>query len=71
MCLVASGSISAYIQGNEYLRVTDFAASTLIIREAGGEVFDIGGNRLDVGLNLEERSSVLAVSCREVLEGFI
>ncbi len=71
MCLVASGSLNAYIQGNEYLRVTDFAAATLIVREAGGEVFDAKGRPLDVGLNLEERSSVLAVSCEEVLEGLI
>lgn len=71
MCLVASGSLSAYIQGNEYLRVTDFAAATLIVREAGGEVFDAGGTPLDVELNLEERSSVLAVSCEDMLEGLI
>jgi len=71
MCLVASGSIHAYIQGNDYLRVTDFAASTLIVREAGGEVFDVRGNVLDTPLNLKERSSVIAVSSEEFLEGII
>jgi len=71
MCLVASGSLNAYIQGSEYLRVTDFAAGTLIVREAGGEVFNAKDGLLDVGLNLEERSSVLAVSCEGVLEGLI
>jgi fructose-1,6-bisphosphatase/inositol monophosphatase family enzyme len=71
MCLVASGSIHAYIQGNDYLRVTDFAASTLIVREAGGEVFDVRGNLLNTPLDLKERSSVIAVSSEEFLEGII
>ncbi len=71
MSLVASGSLSAYIQGNEYLRVTDFAAATLIVREAGGEVFNAKGNVLDTGLNLKERSSVFAVSSEKILEGLI
>ncbi|RLF45421.1 MAG: inositol monophosphatase [Thermoplasmata archaeon] len=71
MCLIASGSIHAYIQGNDYLRVTDFAASTLIVREAGGEVFDIRGKLLDTRLNLKERSSVIAVSSEEFLEGIL
>jgi fructose-1,6-bisphosphatase/inositol monophosphatase family enzyme len=71
MCLVASGSISAYLQMREYLRVTDFAASVLIVREAGGEVFDARGNKLNKELSLSERSSVFAVSCKEILERLI
>ncbi|MEA2054522.1 MAG: inositol monophosphatase family protein [Candidatus Thermoplasmatota archaeon] len=71
MCLVASGSINAYFEGKEHLRVTDFAASTLIVREAGGKVFDAKGNILDAGFDLEKRSSVLAVSCEKILEELI
>ena len=68
MCLVASGAIHAYFMGNETLRVTDFAAGTLIVREAGGEVYNASGEILDLRLNLEERSSVLAVSSPKVME---
>lgn len=66
MCLVASGAIHAYYMGRESLRVTDFAAGSLIVREAGGEVYTISGEILDVGLNLHERSSVLAVASPEI-----
>jgi len=68
MCLVASGAIHAYFMGNETLRVTDFAAGALIVREAGGEVYNASGEILDVELNLKERSSVLAVSSSKVME---
>lgn len=68
MCLVASGAIHAYFMAKESLRVTDFAAGALIVREAGGEVYDASGEILDVELNLEERSSVLAVASPKVME---
>ncbi len=68
MCLVASGAIHAYFMGKESLRVTDFAAGSLIVREAGGEVYTASGEILDVGLNLQERSSVLAVASPKVME---
>ena len=68
MCLVASGAIHAYFMAKESLRVTDFAAGALIVREAGGEVYDASGEILDVELNLEERSSILAVASPKVME---
>ncbi|MBS3773297.1 MAG: D-fructose 1,6-bisphosphatase [Candidatus Thermoplasmatota archaeon] len=70
MSLVAAGALDAYYQANEYLRVTDFAAGTLLVRAAGGAVYDSHGDMLDVPLDLDVRSSVLAVSgpgVREVL----
>ncbi|MFO8133597.1 MAG: inositol monophosphatase family protein [Thermoplasmatota archaeon] len=70
MSLVAAGALDAYYQANEYLRVTDFAAGTLLVREAGGGVYNSHGGELDVPLDLEVRSSVLAVSgpgIREVI----
>ena len=39
----------------------DIAASYLILKEAGGEIFDLSGKELDMPLNLEARSSFLAV----------
>ncbi|MCD6512950.1 MAG: inositol monophosphatase [Thermoplasmata archaeon] len=68
MCLVASGSVQAYFMGRETLRVTDIAASTLIVREAGGEVYDIHGKVLDAPLTLDVRTSVVAVASRKIME---
>lgn len=60
MCLIAHGAIDAYIVGKEYLRVTDIAASTLLVREAGGIVIDKYGQQLDMPLTLEARTSLIA-----------
>ena len=62
MCLVASGAASLYFMPRDVLRVTDLAASTLIVREAGGFVYDAHGSSLDMPLNLEKRSGVIAAS---------
>lgn len=65
MCLVGTGAADAFIMNSEdYLkriRVVDIAASHLFLREAGGEIFDLDGNLMDMGFNLEERSNFLAV----------
>lgn len=60
MCLVGTGAIDAYIVGREFMRVTDIAASTLFLREAGGFVTDVNGDSLDMTLSLDERTSVIA-----------
>lgn len=70
MCLVASGSINGYFMGKEFLRSVDIAASTLIVREAGGEVFNARGEILDMNLDLKDRSSVLALASKRFLEVF-
>jgi fructose-1,6-bisphosphatase/inositol monophosphatase family enzyme len=64
MCLVATGALDYYFVGREILRVVDIAASTLIVREAGGVVRTLSGDDLDMPLSLEERTSVIA-SCSE------
>lgn len=66
MCLVAIGALDFYVVGREYMRVTDIAAATLIVREAGGVVTNIHGEQLDIPINLDERTSVIA-SCNEEL----
>jgi fructose-1,6-bisphosphatase/inositol monophosphatase family enzyme len=66
MCLVANGSTLAYLNGKELLRSIDIAAATLIVREAGGEVYNARGEKLDMPLTLKERASVLAVSSPEL-----
>ena len=60
MCMVAIGALDFYVVGKEYIRVVDVAASTLILREAGGVVTNIFGEDFDMPFNLDERSSVVA-----------
>ncbi|MBN2066096.1 MAG: inositol monophosphatase [Candidatus Thermoplasmatota archaeon] len=68
MCMVASGALDVYVVGNAYLRVTDIAASTLIVREAGGIVADSNGKRLNMPLTLDERTGVIAAGNRELIK---
>lgn len=60
MCLVGTGALDAYIVGRTFMRVTDIAASTLFLREAGGFVTDLHGDSLDMTLTLDERASFIA-----------
>jgi len=71
MCMVAIGGLDFYLIGKEYLRVVDIAASTLILREAGGAVTNILGEELDMPFNLEERSSVVAACNMEIVKKII
>ncbi len=59
MCMVAIGALDFYVVGREYMRVTDIAASTLIVREAGGVVTNILGEELDMSLDLNDKTSVI------------
>lgn len=71
MCMVAVGGLDFYVLGNEYLRVIDIAASTLIVREAGGFVKNISGDELDMNLTLDERTSVVAACSEDVIRGIM
>jgi fructose-1,6-bisphosphatase/inositol monophosphatase family enzyme len=72
MCMVASGSFEVYYLNyspSKYsMRVTDIAASTLILREAGGEVFNDTYDILDMGFDIKARSNVIAVGDIRALE---
>jgi len=71
MCLVAIGALDFYVIGKDYLRVTDIAASTLIMREAGGTVTNIHGEELDMSLSLDDRTSVIAACSEELIHKII
>jgi len=71
MCMVASGALDFYVVGKEYIRVVDIAASTLILREAGGFVKNIRGEELDMLFNLEDRSSVVAACTMDIIKEII
>ncbi|MBC7081141.1 MAG: inositol monophosphatase [Thermoplasmatales archaeon] len=71
MCLVASGAVQAYYMGRRSLRITDFAASSLIVKEAGGIVRDEKGEELDLPFDLNVRSGIIAVCNEEMIEVLI
>ena len=62
--MVAKGSADGYYFNADHydksIRVIDIAASALILREAGGEIVDLSGNRLDMPFDLKVRSNFLA-----------
>jgi fructose-1,6-bisphosphatase/inositol monophosphatase family enzyme len=74
MCMVAKGSADGYyFNADRYdksIRVIDIAASALILREAGGDIIDLSGKRLDMPFDLKNRSNFLAYgdeAAKEVL----
>jgi fructose-1,6-bisphosphatase/inositol monophosphatase family enzyme len=75
MCLVALGAFDVYFLNYEpskySMRVVDIAASTLILREAGGEVFNDTNNILDMNFDLAARSNIIAVGDMRALEYLI
>jgi len=64
LSLIAQGKADAYyLNASKYeksIRVVDIAAAVLILREAGGDICDLSGKRLDMPFNLENRSNILA-----------
>jgi len=72
MCLVAQGAVQAHYMNctnfNRMIRVIDIAASCLILREAGGEVCDLEGNKLDMAFDLNDRKNFLAYGDPKVKE---
>jgi fructose-1,6-bisphosphatase/inositol monophosphatase family enzyme len=71
MCMVTVGALDFYVVGREYIRVTDIAASTLIVREAGGIVTNAQGKQLEMSLSLDERVSVIAACNEELIKKIV
>ncbi len=75
MEIVAEGEADGfYMKAEKYtrsVRVVDIAASTLILREAGGEVYDLDNNILEMPLDLEHRSNLLAVADDSVYDTIV
>lgn len=73
MILVAEGNADMFIYDNypnRILRIIDIAASSLIVREAGGEVFDGIGNIMNMNFDLKERKNAIAVSSAGFMDKF-
>jgi myo-inositol-1(or 4)-monophosphatase len=70
MCYVAFGGLDMYADNRGLLRVTDIAASHIVLKEAGATVLNLKGEPLDCELNLKERVSLVAgpmKTCQEAL----
>lgn len=71
LCLVASGAADAFVDLRGFLRSLDFAAASLIIKEAGGVILDGVAKELDVRLIPVSRSSLIAASSRRLAKEII
>lgn len=60
LCYIASGIFDAFIDMRGMLRVTDIAASKLIVEEAGGRVTDGRGAPLETPLDVKMRVNLIA-----------
>jgi fructose-1,6-bisphosphatase/inositol monophosphatase family enzyme len=69
MCYVADGQADLYyVDCDAMLRIIDIAAGALIVREAGGEVLDLDGGRLEMDFDISSRSNLMVIGDKRVLE---
>ncbi len=68
-CMLASGKIDGFLNFRKYTRLMDMAASYLIVNEAGGKMFGINGEDLDIQLKLDAK--VPLVVSNATLEEFL
>lgn len=69
MCLIAKGSIEAFINLRKSNRLVDIAAGILILKEAGGKFFPLIGNIFEEKLSINLRFPFIA--CNHKLESFL
>ncbi len=72
MAIVAEGEADGFfVKAERYtreIRIVDIAASAIVLREAGGEVYDLEGEVLDMPFDVEHRSNILAVGDKRVYD---
>jgi len=68
ICYVADGHTDAFIDIRGKLRVTDMAASQLILTEAGGIMLTPKGTELDAPLEATQRVSFIAAANSKIYE---
>jgi myo-inositol-1(or 4)-monophosphatase len=62
LCFLSRGYLDMFMDFRGKIRPTDMAAAYLIVKEAGGLVFDKTGNTLDSDLSFGNRFSFIALS---------
>jgi len=65
---LAKGALDGVLDIRNYVRTTDIAAGVLIAREAGAIVTDENGKKLEVRLNATDKTNIIAVNDRRLLE---
>ena len=72
MALVAEGQADGFMMRAENysraIRVVDIAASALILREAGGDVYDLDGKPLDMPFDVSARANFIAFGEKTVYD---
>lgn len=72
LAMVASGVADLYmVDATPMIRLVDLAAGVLLLREAGGEIYNTDGDVLDMRFGPRERSNFIAVGDDKVLEGIV
>ncbi|MCL2890542.1 MAG: NAD(+)/NADH kinase [Methanomassiliicoccaceae archaeon] len=72
MALVATGMADGFLMNADNnrrsIRVIDIAASYLILKEAGGEIYNLDGTEFDMPFDLEQRSNFLAAANKDIFD---
>lgn len=72
LAMVASGIADLYmVDAQPMIRLVDLAAGTLLLREAGGEIYNTDGGVLEMRFGSRERSNFIAVGDKKLLEEII
>ncbi|MFX0029530.1 MAG: inositol monophosphatase family protein [Candidatus Hermodarchaeota archaeon] len=69
LCQIACGSMEAFINLRNSNRLVDIAAGMLILKEAGGKFFSLGGTKINQELSIETKFPFVA--CNNKLELFL
>ena len=72
MALVAEGQADGFYMNSEVhtrgIRVVDIAASYLLLKEAGGYIYDLDGREFDMPFDLDARSNFLACNSPDLFD---
>jgi len=71
LCLVAVGALDAHIDVRSRLTPESFLAASLMVTEAGGHVCRLDGAALGPFRSLQDRTTLVAASTRELAEEII
>ena len=72
LAMVASGVADLYmVDAEPMIRLVDLAAGALILREAGGEIYNTDGDVLEMRFGPRERSNFIAVGDKKLLDEVI
>jgi len=71
LCHLAKGGLDGYIDFRKGIRLVDMAASYLIVKEAGGKIYNINGEKLDYKLSMDLLLPLIAYNSNSELDAFL